>query len=225
MNLRDVIKEAERQGFQVDRTKRGHLQFTPPDKAKDMVIASGTPSDKRAILNLIAQLRRSGFIWRGVKNMKEWSVEIRSRRTNKFGPDEADRRLDDLAEYFPVISLGPGSVTYRLTVPAKTPHDAITKAIQAIGGVVVLGMNVMALEDLEREITKPVVPELVGAAEIGEMAGVSRQRADQWTASSDFPPPAVKTKAGRLWVRVSVDRWLERTPRRSGRPKKPAVPA
>lgn len=64
MNFRDVVKEAERQGFVVTAKKK-HIEFKPPDPRMDLVISSKTPSDHRAILNLIAQLRRSGFIWRG----------------------------------------------------------------------------------------------------------------------------------------------------------------
>jgi hypothetical protein len=65
MDFRKVVKEAQRQGFHVEQTKKGHWRFTPPDPSKPIVIASGTPSDRREILNLIAQLRRSGFIWKG----------------------------------------------------------------------------------------------------------------------------------------------------------------
>jgi predicted RNA binding protein YcfA (HicA-like mRNA interferase family) len=65
MNFRDVVKDAKRQGFRVTLTKKSHWEFLPPDPTKEIVIAPGTPSDKRSILNLIAQLRRSGFIWRG----------------------------------------------------------------------------------------------------------------------------------------------------------------
>jgi len=155
------------------------------------------------------------------KKMQEWSVGLRLMHGENYGPDTAEKRLDDLADYFPVISLGPKDVTFRLTVSAVTPEEALTRAIQVVGAGVYLSINVMTVDELEREIEKPTVPDLVSAAEIGEMAGVSRQRADQWADSSDFPPPAVTTRAGRLWLRVSVNRWLERTPRRVGRPRTP----
>ncbi len=154
------------------------------------------------------------------KKMQDWSVELTLTHSPNFGPDELEDRLDDLAKYFPVVSWTPTEASFRLTIPASTPDGALVRAIREAGPGTYLRMNVMSVEELEREIERPVVPDLVGAAEIGEMAGVSRQRADQWTASEDFPPPAVKTRTGRLWIRVSVDRWLERAPRRAGRPKK-----
>jgi hypothetical protein len=150
---------------------------------------------------------------------QEWSVELTLKHGPKFGPDDLEDRLDDLAAFFPAVSWTPEAASFRLTIPASSPDGALVKAIQAVGPGTYLGVSVISLDELEREIERPTIPELVGAAEIGEMAGVSRQRADQWTSSSDFPPPAVKTKTGRLWIRVSVSRWLERTPRRVGRPK------
>jgi hypothetical protein len=35
----------------------------PPDATKQIVIGSGTPGDQRAIKNLLANLKRQGFIW------------------------------------------------------------------------------------------------------------------------------------------------------------------
>ena len=63
MDLREIERAARAQGFTVGRTNRGHLKFTPADPTKQIVIASGTPSDHRALKNLIAELRRQGFKW------------------------------------------------------------------------------------------------------------------------------------------------------------------
>lgn len=63
MNLRDLEKAAKEQGWEVGRTKKGHPKFVPPDPMKEIVIGSGTPSDWRAMKNLLAQLKRQGFIW------------------------------------------------------------------------------------------------------------------------------------------------------------------
>jgi len=63
MNIRDIEKAAVAQGWQVGRTARGHIRFVPPDASKKIVIGSGTPSDARSISNLLAELRRQGFVW------------------------------------------------------------------------------------------------------------------------------------------------------------------
>jgi hypothetical protein len=56
-------------------------------------------------------------------------------------------------------------------------------------------------------------PFFVGAAEIAELLGVSRQRVDQLTRRSDFPLPVAELVSGRVWVRVVVERWAMLTGR------------
>lgn len=63
MDIRKIEQAARKQGFRVERTSKGHIRFVPPDPTKAIVIASGTPSDTRAIHNLVARLRRSGLVW------------------------------------------------------------------------------------------------------------------------------------------------------------------
>lgn len=59
--LQKLMKLARQQGWLVEGTKGGHFRFVPPDSSKPAVISSGTPSDHRSMLNLRAQLRRSGL--------------------------------------------------------------------------------------------------------------------------------------------------------------------
>jgi hypothetical protein len=63
MDLQEIEDAARAQGFIIDRTARGHIRFTPPDKGKEQVVFSGTPGDQRAIRNGLARLRRQGFVW------------------------------------------------------------------------------------------------------------------------------------------------------------------
>lgn len=62
-DIRDIVKAAEEQGFRVERTKKGHWVFYSPDTTKKPVYHSGTPGDRRAIDNLLAELRRAGLTW------------------------------------------------------------------------------------------------------------------------------------------------------------------
>ena len=51
-------------------------------------------------------------------------------------------------------------------------------------------------------------PDLVGAAEIGEMlGGVSRQRVTQLTKHAKFPVPALRLRMGALWWAEDVRQW------------------
>lgn len=64
MDLDDVVREARRQNFTIEHTRNQHLRFVPPDKSRQAVTTGGTPSDKRALQNLISDLRRyAGFVW------------------------------------------------------------------------------------------------------------------------------------------------------------------
>lgn len=60
-DTKKVIKAAEKQGFEVQITAKGHAVFSLG--GMPVATASGTASDHRAIKNLIAQLRRAGFQW------------------------------------------------------------------------------------------------------------------------------------------------------------------
>lgn len=63
MDLRDIEQAAIEQGWRVERTKRGHPVFYPPDPDKGPIYGSGTPSDRRSIRNLLAKLKSAGLIW------------------------------------------------------------------------------------------------------------------------------------------------------------------
>lgn len=61
MNIDDVIRDALSQGWQHDRTVRGHHQFYAPN-GRDIVTTGGTPSDHRSFRNFLAEMKRKGFI-------------------------------------------------------------------------------------------------------------------------------------------------------------------
>jgi hypothetical protein len=61
--------------------------------------------------------------------------------------------------------------------------------------------------------------DLIPAAEIARMAGVSRQRAHVIAALDGFPTPTVASSLGKLWRREDVEKWLASWQRRPGRPR------
>lgn len=48
---------------------------------------------------------------------------------------------------------------------------------------------------------------LMGLAEVAELLGVSRQRADQLARTRGFPDPVATLVGGRIWERADVERW------------------
>jgi len=56
--------------------------------------------------------------------------------------------------------------------------------------------------------------QLVGVTEIGQLLGVSRQRADQLTHIAGFPPAVAVLASGRIWHRAEVEEWANSTGRK-----------
>jgi hypothetical protein len=63
MDMRELRRAAQDQGWETGRTRKGHHRWVPPDPAQPIVFGSGTPGDRRAIKNFLSELRQSGFIW------------------------------------------------------------------------------------------------------------------------------------------------------------------
>lgn len=60
--VREVISEARRQGW-TDETNKGHTKLRAPNGR--LVVISTTPRDPRTLMNVISDMRRQGFIWKG----------------------------------------------------------------------------------------------------------------------------------------------------------------
>jgi len=50
---------------------------------------------------------------------------------------------------------------------------------------------------------------LLGAAEIGELLGVSRQRVQQLITEADFPEPVASLAMGKIWTGYPIRLWAE----------------
>jgi prophage regulatory protein len=53
------------------------------------------------------------------------------------------------------------------------------------------------------------VGELMGAAEIAERLGVSRQRVQQLVRRRDWPAPVAVLTMGKVWRTVDVEAWIK----------------
>ncbi len=58
------------------------------------------------------------------------------------------------------------------------------------------------------------VGHLMGAAEIADLLGVSRQRVQQLVGRPDFPAPTDTLAMGKVWRREDVERWAADRERR-----------
>jgi len=53
-----------------------------------------------------------------------------------------------------------------------------------------------------------VMHHLMGAAEIADRLGVSRQRVQQLVSRPDFPAPSHVLAMGKVWETEDVERWI-----------------
>jgi prophage regulatory protein len=56
-------------------------------------------------------------------------------------------------------------------------------------------------------VTSKPSADLMGAAEIGRLLGVSRQRVQQLVNTDGFPPPLATLDMGKVWDGQQVRRW------------------
>jgi hypothetical protein len=61
--FKEVLRAVEAQGGTIKEIKSGYQVFAP--NGIDIVTVHGTPSDRRALANAVAELRRAGFTVRG----------------------------------------------------------------------------------------------------------------------------------------------------------------
>jgi hypothetical protein len=152
--------------------------------------------------------------WALLAMAQAWIVELEV--AGHLSPDSVRR----LSEMLSAPTADDRSWRTTLRIDARDPAQAARRALDVVqpdGPVVRL--QVLTVSEAERQLVSPRLPDLVGVLDVQELAGLrTKQRALQVTRLPDFPLPALVTRAGRLWVRTAVERFLSEWPRRTGRP-------
>lgn len=63
MSLPAILEAARAQQWRIEASRGGHLKCFPPDPRAAIVTVAGTPSDHRALRNILAMMRRSGLAY------------------------------------------------------------------------------------------------------------------------------------------------------------------
>jgi hypothetical protein len=112
------------------------------------------------------------------------------------------------------VSFANGLLSTTLTVDAASVLQAVDYVIEAVLGVVprldVEMVEAMTEARQEQDLEISNLPDLVGLAEIAELAGTTRQRVFQMTANKGFPAALLELRSGRLWSRPAIQSYLER---------------
>jgi len=143
---------------------------------------------------------------------KGWTVTLEGRAATALDPESV---LEQLAEHHPAVSYGDGLLSTTVTVDAHSASQAIDLVQELV--LSTLGRAKLALERVEamteerqeRELEISNLPDLVGLAEIAELASTTRQRVFQMTANKSFPAAVLELRSGRLWNRAAIARYLE----------------
>lgn len=154
----------------------------------------------------------------------DWAIRLDT--TPNMTDDQVDALVDELAKYSPAI--GPDGAQLcgygRSAITALSDAARDTRQAMHRLGVIdarVTGGEVKPYAVFLRDLEHPVLPTLMGLAEIAQAIGVTRQRAGQLAQREDFPEPAARLHTGPVWTDHAIERFLagwER--RRTGRPPK-----
>lgn len=145
--------------------------------------------------------------------------------------DAVDRALDELQPHAGVMGADASGGVYslRICVDADTPQKALAEATRIwkttarSAGLPLWEaseVEVIDFEQMVEALSRPLNPELVGIAEVAEVLGVSKQRANQLVKGARFPQPVANLAAGPVWTKPAVLRFNETWTRTPGRPRK-----
>ncbi len=158
----------------------------------------------------------------------DWSLYIESKNPEvEFTEDHADTLAEALKDYAPAVSYSARTLAARFCVEADLPGQAVRAGLQILSAALkkvglkatIVGVEIQMLEELDRTLDEPNVPDLMGVGELARSLKVSRQRASQLTKGRSFPKPLVILDAGPVWRKSTVARHVMYWTRRTGRPK------
>lgn len=165
---------------------------------------------------------------------QQWQVMIDGRLEQPLTEDQIDLIAGKLAEHDAALSVGEHDLGVTLTVDAQTAAQAVADGVSRIcaaleAASVALPYDVYAgeaitVDEADRRLAQPTIPELVGAVEAAEILKVTRQRVHQLASENPrFPAPVVTTATASLWTKASIEAFGKSWTRKPGRPRKPKL--
>jgi hypothetical protein len=154
--------------------------------------------------------------------MQEWSARVQATGPGPYDIDWADEVLEAevLRDRGAVLSAGGREIGIRFNVWAADLDVAGREAMrvfrEVLPDLLPVEIQVQTVEDLDRELEESNVPDLLGVSEVAAALGVSRQRVSELAESDDFPPPIARLKAGPIWQRSQISRFVGNWDRRPG---------
>lgn len=161
-----------------------------------------------------------------------WAVTIDTALLEPVTDDQIGGLVDIMSAREAAVSVGDGRISCTIAVPADDAMKAAARAdktwrLELDSQQIVAGDNValevMTVDEQDRRLEQPILPEIWGTVEVADELGVSRQRVHQLVAEhSRFPEPLVRLGAGPLWLADTIRAFNATWERKPGRPR--AVP-
>lgn len=130
------------------------------------------------------------------------------------------RPLDHYSVSFSVDAWNAIDAVHSAEKAWQTAHDACALPLWPV-----VGVTIQSDASLESELDAPNFPTLAGIAELAEVIGASRQRAHALARSERFPAPVAELRSGPVFLRASIDAFVEKWKRTPGRPRKDTLEA
>lgn len=159
-----------------------------------------------------------------------WHARLDWISHSRVDEDAAFEVLDALTGLAPAGELSADGLSgcVSITVEADDLDGALSTSLESFRAALsrhctaarISGVEVLCEEAFDRELARPLFPEVVGYAEIAELAGVSRQRARAFSKLVGFPRPVIETAQGPLMSKAAIVHWIEHRNTRPGRPRR-----
>lgn len=153
---------------------------------------------------------------------------------------DADQPLEEIADDLVgllsgtegVVSIAGSILAVAISIDAADANRAVARATERIRDAFatlrlpssararIVGVAAKRADLVAAELDRPTFPEIVGVAEVAELLGVSKQRITELRTSGRLPSPIADLRAGPVWPKAAIERWLEGWERKPGRPRK-----
>lgn len=162
---------------------------------------------------------------------EQWDVTFDLALAEDLPREEfADELVDLLSDRDGVVSVLRSNLVVSVTVESgdffaavEDGFDRVRNALEKIEFPVnagsIIGVHAKPSALVEASLDVPTFPEMMGVAEVAERLDVSKQRVNELRRAGKLPAPIADLRAGPVWPRPAVERWLAGWERRPGRPR------
>ena len=165
-------------------------------------------------------------------DLQDWDVELDFVGDRPIEPDVdlVDFLLEALEDADGVVGFDEGALSIACSVRARGYRDAVAKAERVVSkalasysvpaSLVIRRLQVQSAAQTAHDALRPSLPEMMGVAEVASRLNVSKQRVDELRRAGRLPEPLIELRAGPIWPRPAIERFIEAWSRKPGRPRK-----